>query len=66
MVTKTMRQSSRSYSQRQALSQAHFGRTPQIHKKEMPKFKRTMKTTNNKGLSIWARLADWFKKLLGR
>jgi hypothetical protein len=34
MITKTMRQSSRSYKQRQAVAQSHFGRTPQIHAKD--------------------------------
>ena len=64
MVTKSMRQSSRSYSQRQAIAQAHHARTPQIYRKEMPTIHRTQNATTNKGLSIWAKLVDWLKELL--
>jgi hypothetical protein len=34
MITKKQKQSSRNYKQRQAMAQAHFGRTPQIYKKD--------------------------------
>jgi hypothetical protein len=67
MVTKTMRQSSRSYNdrERQSAVVAHFNRTPQIFKKEMPVIHRSMNATTNRGLTWWEKFKGWIKKLLG-
>lgn len=50
--------SSRSYMERQKLAKLHQARTPQIYNREMPKVRRRK--------SLWQRLVDWFKKLIGR